>query len=138
MRIRFPILLFSVLGILGSIGVLILIFIKLVGGSVPFEHILKSHGLWDAFVTAVTITCVLSVLSLSSGLVLRKGGKFRGFIGIFTSGMTILFGLLGTYTEIIPLGPNRTFIFFYISLLPVGIIMLISMAVAWKEIWLQH
>lgn len=134
MRIRFPIFLFSVLGILGSIGVLILMFFKLIGGSIPFEELLKSHDLWDAFVTSVAITGVLSGLSLTTGLVLRKGGKFRGLMGIITSCITILLGIIGTYTEIIPVGQNRIFAFYYISLLPIGILMLISIITAWKDL----
>lgn len=76
----------------------------MLSGSVPFEEILKSHGLWDAFVTLVAITGVLSVLSLASGLTLRKGSRFSGFMGLITSTITILLGLLGAYTEIIPVG----------------------------------
>lgn len=135
MGIRFPSLLFSVLGILGSIGVLVLIFFKVIGGSVPFEETIKSHDLWDSFVTSILITGVLSLLSLGSGITLRKGSRSSGLMGLITSTTTILLGLLGTYTEIIPAGPHRTFTFFYMSLIPIGIVMLISMATAWREIW---
>lgn len=135
MTIRFPSILFSVIGILGFVPVLILAFIKGVGGQIPFEHLIVSHGAWDAFVTAAVITSLLGVLSLVSGVTLRKGYRFVGFLGLITSILTILLGLLGTYTKIIPLDPRQMLSVFYMSLIPIGILMLISILIARREIW---
>jgi hypothetical protein len=138
MAIRFPALLFSVLGILGSASVLILVFVKVLAGGIPFvEGILISLGLWDAFVALVVITGILSILSLISGLTLRKGNRFGGFMGIITSILTVSLGLIGAYTELIPAGSQTTtfdFRLFYIGLLAIGVLMFISIATAYKEI----
>ena len=137
---RFPSLLFSILGVLGSIGVSVLTLYTTFGGVaptreglVPFAELLKSFGYWNSFVTLMVIVGVLSVLSLASGLGLRKKSRFGGYIGIITSTTAILTGLLGIW-EILPVGPYSGYVRLYTSLSIIGMLMLISIIITWKDI----
>lgn len=137
---KFPSLLFLFLGILGSLGVSILTLYTTFGGVAPtreglvsFAELLKTYGYWNAFVTLMAIIGVLSVLSLASGLGLRKRSGFSGYVGLITSTITILIGFLGVM-EVLPVGPYSGYVRLYMSLSAIGLVMLISIILTWKEV----
>lgn len=137
MGVRSASLFFSFLGLLSLIIVLILTLAR----GVPVflgEERLKSHGLWTAFVVSVVITGALGAMSLITGLGLRRASKFGGYLGIVTSGTTTIIGLIGTFTDVIPvlaqIGSRYQFFrYFYIILLLIGLLMWVLMATSWKD-----
>jgi len=125
---------------LGMLTLVIVLILSIIRGVPIFldEERLVSHGMWSAFVFSLVITGAMGVLSVITGLSLQKARRVGRYSGIVTSAFTTLIGLIGTFTEIIPvLAQIGTaypyFRYFYIILLIISLIMWLSIAISWRE-----